>query len=256
MNVDLPGPDDLKTMPPLFVSIFAYVLGKETDDAAGEVKQEIARGEQASWPGFRTLARVREQVGPLQLLVNHSSLIAKARSMALGAFLDSGADRWLSIDDDIDACYADLCTMLLAPTSEYDVLIAPCALRGGEAPSLNFVLHHDGEPPGGRVRVLSSGARVFPIVYGGMAISMVTRKAAEEIHKRYPDLTFYDHLTGHRGVAAFLETVESTRWYGEDFAFCRRARECGLRIDALAETTITHAGVTATVDPRYLDHVH
>jgi hypothetical protein len=233
--------------PSLFVSVFAYVLGKETSGEIGEaLRSEILAGEGASWPGFRTLARVRAQVHPVMLFVNHSSLIAKARSMALGAFLESGAARWLSIDDDIDASAEDVARMLRA--EDVDVLIGPCALRGGANPTLNILTKERVTPE--HVRTLNDAIRVVSVEYGGLALSVVTRHAAERLAFAHPSLFFRDDQDGRRGLGVFLEEVRDGHWFGEDFSFCRRARGCGLRVDALCDTAITHAGLTATIDPR------
>jgi hypothetical protein len=232
------------TTPTLFVSLFAYVMGKCEDNMVSAVRDEIAAGEGASWPGFRTMARVRVQTAPPVLLqVTHSSLIAKARSLALGAFLESGAPRWLSIDDDVDASADDVAKMLGA--GDVDVLIAPCALRGGDPPELNILVSGSG----GELRDVGAGVRAFPIESGGAALSVVTRGAAERLYDAHPELRFVDR-DGARGLGVFLEQVTDGAWHGEDFAFCRRARACGLRIDALCDTTVTHAGVMATVDPK------
>jgi hypothetical protein len=232
--------------PHLFVSLHAYVMGKCEDDMSAAVRDELAAGEGASWPGFRTLARVRAVAHPIVLQVTHSSLIAKARSLALGAFLESAAPRWLSIDDDVDASAEDVAKLLAAGDDDVDVLVAPCALRGGDPPELNIVV----SASAGEVRDVGAGVRAFPIDSGGAALSLVTRHAARWLDDQYGRLRFVDR-DGARGLGVFLEQVEGGAWYGEDFAFCRRARACGLRIDALCETTVTHAGVMATVDPKF-----
>jgi hypothetical protein len=228
------------------VSIFAYVLGKETSEPDAAVRAEIALGERASWPAFRTLARLRRIVYPVAVQVTHSSLIAKARSVALGTFLDSGAPRWLSIDDDVEARDEDLCKLLKA--SEVDVLLAACPLRTtpGEPARLNLVV----DATGARVRD-ADGVRVFSVECGGLALSVLTRRAAEVLDEGHPELRFVDAMSGRRGLGVYLEEVKNGGWWGEDFAFCRRARDAGLRVEALCDSCVTHAGITATVDPRF-----
>lgn len=228
----------------LFVSIFAYVLGKEAEDPRAAVVAEIDAGERASWPAFRTLARLRARASPLALSVNHSSLIAKARSLALGAFLESGADRWVSIDDDVEASAADVELMLSA--EDVDVLVAPCALRGGLGPQLNVAVL-----PDARVRQ-AGGAKVFEVEAAGMALSLVSRAAAETLYRDHAPLRFIDRTRGERGLGVFLEDVRDGAWHGEDTAFCGRVRSSGLRLEALCDTAVTHAGVPAYVDPAFV----
>lgn len=231
--------------PALFVFLSAYVMGKECADPKAAVLEELEAGEQASWPGFRTLARVRKLVAPVLVAVNHSSLIAKARSIALGSFLESGAPRMLSIDDDVEANEDDLRKLLDA--SDVDLLIAPCALRGGPVPALNIVTSEGGP---GRVREVAPGVRVFEVASGGFALSVLSRAAAEVLYLAHPELRFVDQ-DGRRGLAVFLEELRGGSWVGEDFAACARARQSGLRIEALRDSAVTHAGVMATVDPRF-----
>jgi hypothetical protein len=228
--------------PELFVSIFAYVLGKETDDPARAIEKEIELGERASWPAFRTLARIREQVWPIQLQVTHSTLIGKARSLALGAFLESGAPKWISIDDDVEASAEDVAQLLAA--EDVDVLLAPCALRGEKSPRLNVVVE-------GSVRLRLAGkVRVFEVEFGGFALSLVTRDAAENLARAYPELRFVDPHEGP-GLGIFLEQIINGAWWGEDYAACKRMHWAGRRTDALCDTAVTHAGVVVTVDPHF-----
>jgi hypothetical protein len=232
--------------PRLFVSIFAYVMGKENADPAAAVRDELAAGENASWPAFRTLARVRAHTSPMVLMVNHSSLIGKARSLALGAFVESGAPLWLSIDDDVEASSEDVGRLLGA--EDVDVLIAPCALRGGDAPQLNIAVSSSAPS----VRDVGAGVRAFPIVSGGFALSVMSRRAAAMLYEAHPELRFVETSQGpRRGLGVYLEEIRDGSWWGEDYAFCRRARAAGLRLEALCDTAVTHAGVVATVDPRF-----
>ena len=227
--------------PKLFVSIFAYVLGKETDNPETAVAREIELGERASWPAFRTLARIRAQRYPVHLKVTHSSLIAKARSLAMGNFLESGAPRWISIDDDVDASADDVAKLLLA--EDIDILLAPCAVRGAAPAQLNVAVETLADV---RVRE-TGGVRVFPVLHGGFACSAMSRFAAEKLDRDYTDLRFVE--SSALGLGVFLEQVRDGAWWGEDFSCCTRARASGLRIDALCDSAVTHAGLTAVVNP-------
>jgi len=235
------------TKRPIFVFVSAYVMGKETADPIEAVRLELAAGEAAQWPGFRTVARLRK-LSPIVLLVNHSSLIAKARSLGLGKFLEeTECDRMICVDDDIDAGEEDL--RKLKDAAPIDILIAPCALRaivpGGE-PHLNIVT--TSTPPRARD---AGGVPVFSIVAGGFALSAITREAADKMYRELSGLRFVDHVDGGRGLGIFLEEIEQGAWIGEDFMACARARSLGLKVEALCESNVTHAGVMACVDPSY-----
>jgi hypothetical protein len=85
----------------------------------------------------------------------------------------------------------------------------------------------------------------------------VNRAALEAMERRYsPDLDFIDH-DGKTKLAVFLEmlagngsrvlhvprSLEQRAWCGEDVAFCKRAIEAGVRLEALATGVTSHDGV-------------
>jgi hypothetical protein len=233
----------------VFVSIFCYSFSKLVADPDAFIHAEIKAEEGAEWPCFRTLARLRQLVGPLQLMTDRATLIAKGRSRAAHTFLRaSEADVWITIDDDIEATTADLALLLGAlrdPATQ--IVIAPCAMRTDLR--LNIVTND-------RVlRETSEGVRLLEIDAGGAALVGYKRSALEAMAGRFPDL-WYVNAPDDIGIGLFLETIRDHHWIGEDMQFCARAREAGVRIESLVDTAIVHAGVPATVNAEWLGAPH
>jgi len=229
----------------VFASIFCYPIAKFVADPEAFIQQEIAAGEQAEWPCFRTLARLRKLVGPLQLLTDRATLIAKARSRAAHTFLRrSEADVWVTIDDDIEASEEDL-KLLLSALRDDDtaIVIGPCAMR--DDMRLNIVAEQR------KIRTTADGTRLLEVTSGGAALVGYKRAAIETMAGRFPEL-WYVNAPDDIGIALFLEVVDDHHWIGEDMKFCGRARASGVRIESLVDTAIVHAGVPAKIDDEWL----
>jgi GT2 family glycosyltransferase len=223
----------------LYVSIFCYVISKSVEDPSAFVVEEIDRGERAEWPCFRTLARARRAFGEMVVAVDHSSLIAKARSRAAGKFWDSHCDVWLTIDDDIDASEQDLRALVGAVRDGADVVLAPCVLRDGS--TINVATDER------RVRTTKHGTRLVEVAAGGLALAALSHKAIGKMAEWYSELRWRNPDTNDAGVGLFLEEVRDGRWYGEDISFCRRASLLGLRIEATPDTNVMHAGKVGSI---------
>lgn len=230
----------------LFVSIFCYSFSKLVADPDAFIRQEVAAGEQAEWPAFRTLGRLRKLVGPLHLLTDRATLIAKGRSRAAHSFIrGSDAAVWVTIDDDIEADFKDLELLLGAmrdPASE--IVIAPCAMRNDMR--LNIVTQDRS------VRTTQDGVRLLEVDAGGAALVGYKRGAIESMAGHFPEL-WYANAPDDIGIGLFLETIEQHHWMGEDMQFCARARAAGVRLESLIDTAILHAGVPATISTEWLD---
>src|SRR5208283_3456032 len=92
-------------MPTLFVSLFAYAAAKHAETVKRSWPEWVAfwRANPASspWLGFRSLAEATARGEETQDYVSGAVLVTKARSKAAGLFLSSGADVWLTLDDDV-----------------------------------------------------------------------------------------------------------------------------------------------------------
>lgn len=226
----------------VFVSVFAYTFGRVHEDPGGEVQSELARLDKAEWPCFRTLARLRVLAGELALSVDHGTLIAKARSRAARLFLESGADVWLTLDEDVDASANDV-AMLLAAMTDADIVVAPMPIRDGSRLNVTTAARS--------VRTVEN-VRLFAIDHGGVALGAISRAAIVRMAEVYPDL-IYTTEEGIEGIGLFLEAIIEHKYWGEDTMFCRRARFAGLRVEALLDARVVHMGRVTAIDDSFRD---
>lgn len=230
----------------VYVSIFAYPIGKTYAEPEAFVKQEIEAGEKAEWPCFRTLARLQALERDIQLSVDTSTLITKARSRAAGIFHRSERAVWVSIDDDVEASTRDLELLLTAARDPLsNIIVAPCCLRGRDV--LNIAAD--------KRSIRDNPVRLLECESAGLALAAITHEAIVTLGDAFPRLWWTNSELGQvdSGLGVFLETVEGHHWYGEDFAFCKRARAAHLHIEALCDSEVTHAGRAARISQEWLE---
>jgi hypothetical protein len=166
--------------------------------------------------------------------------IAKCRSRHFDAALESGADVWVTLDDDIDADERTLALLLAAVGSdEPRVVFAPYTQRGQDDKVLVTWPPVSVEREVLSVEPAEKG-RVRTALFGGFGLVAVNRAAMQGIASMAP--SFHD-ADGKTKCAAFLEYITAEGyWLGEDFAFFERARRVAT-VEALVEGLVVHAGV-------------
>jgi len=211
----------------VFVSLFCYALHKQAGIAGAHaaIADQVEQGVNATWPGFRALARLRT-LANCAVMFEGSTLIAKARSRASGAFLSTQCDLWVSIDDDVETTLEGLTALLEA--SQHGIAAMPYWLRNGSqvACDLKTVEH---APSGLHAATdMALGLAAFP------------RECIVRMYNAHPELMFA-HGT-QQCCALFLESVKDFRWIGEDNAFCARARACDVPLWVVCDQETFHDG--------------
>lgn len=162
-----------------------------------------------------------------------ASHIGKSRSRHFWNALQSQADAWVSVDDDVSADYQALSTLLGAVQSVHPrVCIAPCVLRNGETVNVNWSPVVYGRSCG--------GGTVRRAVSGGFGLVAMNREAMLVAAHAAP--SWKDPHDGALKPAPFLEMLtDDGEWIGEDIAFFRRLpRE--VEVEALTSGVTNHAG--------------
>jgi hypothetical protein len=245
--------DTLRTMlvdtpPPvrLYASCFAYHLRHVVGDKWDEVlAYELAHLAESTVPGLRTIGGIALPGTPCTVSVHASTIIARSRSKAAGEFLrqPESCDVWVSVDEDVYAYGTDVAKLVAAARATRGVVSAPCWLRlsRGKPPKLNFHLVAGTEraTPCDDVGTLVDGED-FRTGFGLVAIH---RRAIERMAEVVP---WVEDEQG-RFPALFLDSVETGRWVGEDFAFCLRANAVDAPIHALCDVVTEHAGQVCSV---------
>jgi hypothetical protein len=243
----------------LFVSLFAYSFAKHHwPHADAAAAREIELGESSSVPGFRTFHRLRKLADHLELHRDDSTLIARARDRAAGAFLRSSCDQWIAIDDDVDADDA-ACHALLEKIPN-GILAAAMRVRAvapdGSHP-FALVIDPHSEP----VDAERLTSHPFLVRRTGMGLTRFPRDMIEHIAARYTEQEWDEPDPVRSGAPTrkttvtitapgiFLETVRNREWLSEDYAFSERAHACGVPIWTVVLPGVTHAGIPNVAKP-------
>lgn len=238
----------------IYVTVSTYALGRALglEAAAAEFNKQVVEPTTDSLPAARTVYKLaqlafeaKEAIG---LRVDSgATCIGKARSRAFYAALDSGAEVWVTVDDDVEATAPTLKAMLEAvePRDEPAICIVPCLLRRNEEaqPTVNVDLPRvavERELPRTRAKV----RRCFS---GGFGLVAMNRSAmhAVAVEGERGLLNFVDD-DGVKKLALFLDMLsidgeQRTRWIGEDLSFFRRVPP-SVRVEALVDGYTSHAG--------------
>lgn len=187
----------------------------------------------------------------------NESLITRARNYCVDEFMRSDCTHLLFLDADIGFDPRDVIAMLALLTikdNEYDVLCAPypkkviswekikMAVDRGFADEnannlQNFVGDFVFNPANGQNEMrLDEPAQVME---AGTGFMIIRRATFEKYEGAYPELKYLpdhvrsEHFDGTREIYAYFDTVidpKSRRYLSEDYMFCQKATDIGLKI--------------------------
>ena len=225
----------------IFVTTSVYALAKRVglEAADREFAKQVENPGGTSLGCARVIARLRK-LDDLGLRVDLGvGTAAKMRSRMADYAWRSGAEVWLSIDDDVDATKETLEHALAVVRHTRGVVTVPYLLRrpsGDEVASCDLV-----EPV--LVRVVA-GAHVARSQVGGFGLVLTHREALERVRRDGGAPTFTDlDDDGSSRPALFAELVgKGGRWYGEDWSFFLRLAGAGVQVDALLDGVTNHDG--------------
>ena len=214
----------------MYVGMFVYAWRKSDGGLFAEaMQQDLQNGAQAKRPCMRTLHWART-LGGVQLHVEGSTLIAKARSRVLTRFLASDHDVLLMIDEDVDAPRDAIMVMQTHVEYTRGVALGVCALSDTGGPNCWSL----------------DGKNV-----GGVAFAAIHKQAAQKVAAGIRQVRDVD---GGWLFPAFVEHIGGGEWYGEDVSFCLRAHTAGVPVDAIKLPGLLHDGrevdYAASIDPK------
>lgn len=177
--------------------------------------------------GYETIVRV--PVG--------SSLLVADRNRLVELFWQSGADYMLCIDNDIGFDARVLLKML---DSKKDFVAGVYPSRDNSGFNFRPVTEEDG-----RI-VMCPETKLLKMQYIPAGFMLISRNVIETMRETYPELWYSpkDPRSQKESAFCFFDTeVWEGEFWGEDYVFCRRARQAGFDIwvDPLIE--FDHAGV-------------
>jgi glycosyltransferase involved in cell wall biosynthesis len=157
--------------------------------------------------------------------------ISAARATMLRKALDAKADAVVFIDHDLSWEPQDLVRLI---ETEGDVVAGTYRFKKDEEEYMAAIdCRPDGTPvvlPGGYL----SGVRV------PAGFLKVTKEAVDRFMKAFPELVYGPAY--NPSVDLFNHGAHQGVWYGEDYAFSRRWRECGGQIVLVPDLDLTHHG--------------
>lgn len=239
----------------IFCSTLTSALGKQLGiraaarEFASQVADPAAHDPAELLPVARVVLRLREY-GDVMLYHGASTSLPKARSRAAHAALESKADLWVMVDDDVET---DIDTLgrLVTLARDDRVSVLPCAIRGAgaEESRLNVVWASPlisctdrSVSVTGSIEAKVEGRDVRR---GGCGLVIVARKALERVTDLYRDF-YYDDDDGVRKVALFAMTLWEMEgrqlWLNEDYSFCERLHDACVSIVAPIKGTSWHDG--------------
>lgn len=160
-----------------------------------------------------------------------SPYISCARATMLRKALDAACDAVVFIDHDVSWKPEDLVTLIQA---EGEVVAGTYRFKqpGAEKYMGAPMLGESGKP----ICRKSDGAILAHSIPAGFL--KVTRKAVGDFMRAYPQLVYGDPCAP--SVDLFNHGAHDGLWWGEDYAFARRWRECGGEVWLLPNLDIAH----------------
>ncbi len=194
----------------------------------------------------------------------NESLIQRARNYITDEFMRSGCTHMIFIDADIGFDYEDVITLLhyADPLSDKDIVAAtyPKKIIAWEKVKKAVEAGYAKDDPRQLEQfvsdfVVSPLAKDFKInqltevLETGTGFMMIQRKALEKFCDAYPQYYYKpDHVRqknfdGTRKIMQFFHCeIIDDRYYSEDYWFCKKARDIGLKIWLAPWIELEHVG--------------
>lgn len=171
----------------------------------------------------------------VQLTASGSLLVAE-RNRLVQAFWDSGCDYMLCIDSDL-GWPAQAVLAMLDQGKEFVCGIYPARGTGGKEFTFRAAKNENG--------AIIQDKHLLKMEYVPAGFMLISRSAINKMREKFPELYYSPKVPKNNPPSAYclFETkVWDGEFWGEDYVFCRRAREAGVEIwcDPLIE--FDHAG--------------
>lgn len=179
------------------------------------------------------------------LRIRNESLITRARNVCAMSFLeDSGLSYLLFIDADIEFSPSDVARLWNLCTDGADVAVGHYRHKNPDAKDLVWV----GEKLGGRI---SDYKEPFEVSYAGTGFMMIKRQTFEKLKELHPEWEYEegipdegkrDDIPRRKLFAFFQDPIEDGYHLSEDYFFCKRVREAGMKIMMDPKIELKHWG--------------
>ena len=163
------------------------------------------------------------------------SIITKARNKLVANFMDSECTDLLFVDADV-VINADAVTRLLALSTDRDIVAGTYPRRATDAKFfLDFHLDEHNQ-----LEFDENGLmRVESVATGFM---LIRRHVLEHLIEAHPEWEYKGDGDGDVEYAVFDFAIVDGNYIGEDYLFCRRAREAGFKVYLDPMISLPHIG--------------
>lgn len=166
------------------------------------------------------------------------SLLVAERNRLIDAFMKSDCTHMLCIDGDLGWPAPAVKAMLDA---NLDFVAGVYPARGQE----NTFLFRPALKDDGTLTIGTKGHIKMNYIPAGFML--LKREAIQKMIDKFPQLHFKSKMDGSEGYCLFDTEVFEGEFWGEDFVFCRRAREAGLDIWVDPLIQFNHAGTIGCI---------
>lgn len=166
------------------------------------------------------------------------SLLVRERNDLIKGFLESDCTHMLCIDSDIGWQPVDVQRMI---NFDEDFIAGLYPARGPDKCFLFRGVYGENK------RMEVSEKKLIEMEYIPAGFMLLKRKMLEDLIKFFPNLYYEpkdESLKHTKGYCLFDTEVWDGEFWGEDYVFCRRARQAGFRIWIDPTIRLDHAGVT------------
>lgn len=169
-------------------------------------------------------------------ITTSGSLLVAERNRILQMFMDSDCTHILCVDADI-GWPAHAVTAMLLSDKEF---VAGCYPARGEK---SFTFRPTVNPDDSIV----TEKNLLKMEYIPAGFMLLKKSAIEKIRAKFPELYYepkHETMKHAKGWCLFNTEVWDGEFWGEDYVFCRRAREAGVDIWVDPMIEFNHAGTT------------
>ena len=228
----------------VFISTLTYALTRQLTaiGAAREFSAQLLSPNSQSLPVARAIARLRTLADCQVMHDLGSAHLGKARSRQYHDALQSGADVWVSCDDDCEATTDTMRAMLSGVAGdEPAICLVPMLIRATEnAPRVNIAWD-------GMIERLEAGASYVKAKAGGFGLVAINRAALLRVAAANPLMYYRDDDQIERNALFADQFTKNGGWLGEDLAFFSRVPS-DVRVEALVKGVSYHAGNALPLD--------
>lgn len=167
--------------------------------------------------------------------VSGCSIITKARNNLVRNFMNSDCTDLLFVDADV-IINVEAVTRLLALSTNKDVVAGSYPRRAADSKFfLDFYLNEKKELEFDEHGLM----RVESVATGFM---LIRRHVIEHMYEAHPEWAYSIGDEGEMEIAVFDFAIIDGQYIGEDYLFCRRAREEGFKIYLDPDISLPHIG--------------